>query len=136
MASKLSQTEKYAIQGMLHTEMPIADIAKKLNRTITCIQKYIDGELDNIHTTITKAMIQAPTENIAPVEINTVEQKVVPATLGVPYGQAKRTFAHNREATVMTEAAAQVGDEVIKHIPKKFRSSEGNIYDTEGNQIA
>ncbi len=55
---RLSNVEKYAIQGMLHNEKEVKDMAKSLDRTETVINKYIDNELDNIHTTTTKVKLE------------------------------------------------------------------------------
>jgi hypothetical protein len=56
---KLSNTEKYAIQGMMHEGLEVADIATKLDRTEVSISKYIDGELDELVGTIAKAQLQS-----------------------------------------------------------------------------
>lgn len=56
---KLSITEKYAIQGMIHEGKPIADIAESLGRKPVTIEKYINGELEELVTNITRAKLQA-----------------------------------------------------------------------------
>lgn len=56
---RLSNTEKYAIQGMLHERKPVAEIAKALGRTEKTVSKYIDGELDDLIDTITRVRATA-----------------------------------------------------------------------------
>lgn len=55
--SKLTQSEKYQIQGMMHNNISIEDIAESLNRTDTVIRNYIDGELEDLYNTV--ARVQA-----------------------------------------------------------------------------
>ena len=52
--TKLTQSEKYQIQGMLHNNIDISEIASQLNRTEKSITNYVDGELDGIYNTVVK----------------------------------------------------------------------------------
>lgn len=55
---KLSVTEKYAIQGMLHEGLDVTDIAKSLERTEATVRSYIEVELSELQSTIVKAKMQ------------------------------------------------------------------------------
>lgn len=127
--AKLSQKEKYIIQGMLHVKKTSADIAKELNRTEKSVQTYIDGELTKIHETIAK------------IEMDKNPPPQSPKVVKLPKGQAKRAMAYGaaggrKGAAVMTPGASAVGDDFLKEIPKKVsRTARGNLYDTEGNKI-
>jgi len=50
---RLSNTEKYAIQGMVANNVAEEEIAQELGRSLQTVEKYL-GELDSIHGTIAK----------------------------------------------------------------------------------
>ncbi len=54
---KLSVTEKYAIQGMLHQKLSVEEIAESLERTPAVIQTYVDTELSALQETIARAQL-------------------------------------------------------------------------------
>ena len=56
--ARLSNTEKYAIQGMIHGGLEAKDIAKQLNRTEKVVQNYIDNELSTIQDHVVNAQIE------------------------------------------------------------------------------
>lgn len=56
---KLSVTEKYAIQGMLHQKKTIAEIAVALARSEGVVKKYVDNELSSLQDTIAKVQMDA-----------------------------------------------------------------------------
>ena len=56
---RLSNTEKYAIQGMLHSQKTIDEIAQILGRSEPTVKKYVDGELDSIHNDIAKIQAES-----------------------------------------------------------------------------
>ena len=51
---RLSNQEKYDIQEMLNKKNTVKDICKKLQRTETSVQNYIDKELNKIKKTVKK----------------------------------------------------------------------------------
>jgi IS30 family transposase len=59
---KLSVTEKYAIQGMLHDGQSVTDIAKSLERTEATIRGYVESELSTLQETIVRAQVSASEE--------------------------------------------------------------------------
>lgn len=140
--AKLSQTERYIIQGALHSGKTTPEIAQMLKRTEKCVQNYVDGELDKLHSTIAKVQ----TDRIKVIEEPIVEEIPQPmikpdlATIKrLPKGQGKRAMARTTAGgkggiAVMTPGASAVGDDFLKEFPKTFsRTAKGNIYDTEGN---
>jgi len=60
---RLTNTEKYAIQGMLHQKKSIEEISQELGRTQSTIKKYVEGELDKIHEQVTKLQLVQAEEN-------------------------------------------------------------------------
>lgn len=125
MKGKLSQTEKYIIQGMNNDGKSVTEIAAELKRTEACISKYLTGELDRIHTTVAKVQSESKPELVNP----------------PPKGQAKRTMIlrtgnDKKGVAVMTSAAAGVGDDFLKAMPKQFsRTARGNMYDADGQKL-
>jgi hypothetical protein len=122
MAGKLSQIEKYAIQGALHEKISPEEIAKTLKRSVSCINNYINGELNRIHETIA---------NIEVAKTAPVEEKVVKV---VPKGQAKKlmgmkTGNDKPGVAVMTPGASALGDDFHNAMQKNIsRTARGNLY--------
>lgn len=58
----LSLVEKAAIQGMLGQEKSTEEIASLLDRSETSVDKYITGELDDLHSTILNAKMEVVEE--------------------------------------------------------------------------
>ena len=83
----LGEVEKYYIENM-HSELSLEDLAKKLNRSLPSVKKYL-------------SKIQKDTPK---------KEEVQPKKEGV----ATNLFASNRGSTVMTEAASQYVDEARK----------------------
>jgi hypothetical protein len=130
---KLSNTEKYAIQGMLHDKKTTKEIAILLKRSEKSISQYITGELDKIHETIAKVEIAQNPEPVKPeIDLTKVSK--------LPRGQGKRTMGRTTAGdkggvAVMTPAASQVGDEFRKEMSATVsRTARNAIYDTEGNK--
>lgn len=121
MKGRLTQVEKYSIQGMLHASISIEDIATNLSRTISCIQKYVDNELTPIQNTIAKVQVD-----------KIVTKETVKTT--VPKGQAKRTMilktdGNKSGVAIMTHTASEVGDEFLKNMPKQLsRTARNSLY--------
>jgi len=57
--SKLNNTEKYIVKGMLSDKIAVVDIAKKLGKTKTIVQNYIDTELDQVCANVVKGRMDA-----------------------------------------------------------------------------
>lgn len=141
---RLTQTEKYTIQGMLHSKKTTEEIAELTGRTVKCIENYVKGELDQLHNTITQVQLDiagpTPDANVE-VSIPPVVKPDVIKLNNVPKGQAKRTMVHKTfggkdGVVVMTPGASQVGDEFAKQLKTQIsRTSKGNLFDTEGNKI-
>ena len=55
---RLTNTEKYAIQGMLGDGKEAAEIAEVLGRTTATVNKYIDGELDRVAHTVAEVQVE------------------------------------------------------------------------------
>jgi hypothetical protein len=128
MKGRLSQTEKYIIQGMKHEGKTVEEIATEIDRGVDCVSKYINVELDKLHNTITK------------VTIDSAEKPVVKLVNPPPKGQAMRTMIlktgmDKKGVAIMTSASAQVGDDFLKAIPKNVsRTARGNLYDIDGKK--
>jgi len=94
----LGEVEKYYIENM-HSELSVEDLAKKLNRSLPAVKKYLS-----------KIQKDAPEK-----------QEEQPKKEGV----ATNLFASNRGSTVMTEAASQYVDEkrkFVNHDSKRAKS--------------
>jgi len=121
---RLSQADRYTIQGMLHNQKTPEEIAKLINRTEKCVENYINGELSKIQDTIVNVQL---------------EQN--PPKPTVPKNQAKLTMATKTKSgksgvAIMTQAASEVSDEFNKSIPKTMsRTSKGNLYTSDGVEI-
>ena len=131
MKGRLSLTEKYTIQGMLHNTKTVPEIAKTLNRSLVCIQNYVDGELNKLHKTVVEAQIE-PTK--PKVDLTTLKK--------LPKDQAKKTMGYKTMGdktgvAIMNSATSNVGDEFLKEMDKKkiTRSGKDNLYDLGGNKL-
>ena len=137
--AKLSQLNKYTIQGMLSSGKTVRDISTTLDITEKTVQKYVDGELDKIHSTIAKVQIEQAETPIEPPTPQTPIKPDLSAMNKLPKGQAKRTMARTTAGgkdgvAVMTPGASSVGDDFLKAFGKtKSRTSRRSLYDNEGN---
>jgi IS30 family transposase len=113
---KLTIKEKYAIQGMVAHGMGYAEIARILKKNVACVTNYIKKEL-----TVKK--------------IDEKFTQVNDLNLGVPKKQSKMVIQKRAGATIMTQAGSEIGDEIIKHIPKLSRSIRGHLYNSDGEQL-
>lgn len=136
---RLTRTEKYTVQGMLHSKKSIEEISELTGRSLKCLENYINGELDELHGTIAKAQLDA--EGPTPDGNEVVPQKPDLTKVTVPKGQAKRTLVHTTFSgkggvVVMTPGASSAGDDFAKGLKKQIsRTSKGNLYDTDGNKV-
>ena len=71
--ARLTQTEKYVIQGMLKDKKTEKQIAKQLDKPLEDIQKFIE-KLDTIVSDITKVQIETSTKSKSESPKNTVDR--------------------------------------------------------------
>jgi len=95
----LGEVEKYYIENHVE-EMEIEDLAKKMNRSLASVKKYVE-----------KLSKQKP--KVKPKE--EAKNKEGPAT---------NLFASNKGSTVMTEAASQYGDEARKFVSRESKRAK------------
>jgi predicted transcriptional regulator len=129
---RLSQTEKYTIQGALHQGKTTIEIAELLGRTEQAVQHYIDGELDELIETVTKVALNK-TESNEP-------QPEQPSTSRLKAGDLmgrKTIVKEEGGVAIMTEGASAIGDEFRKEMPKRkvTRTSKGNVYEIDSQKI-
>jgi hypothetical protein len=84
MAKKTYVNEVDGFFIMAHRDMPLGDLSKKLKLETTIIREYIDSKID------TKTTVSVKVTN----------------------DDAFKAVGRNREATVMTKAASEIGDSV------------------------
>jgi hypothetical protein len=93
----LGEVEKYYIENMA-SELSVEDLAKKLNRSLPSVKKYL-----------------SKIEKEKPKQESKVKAKDGPAT---------NLFASNKGSTVMTEAASQYGDESRKFVKRDSKRAK------------
>lgn len=124
--AKLTVSEKYSIQGMLHAQKTVEEIAKVLNRPEKTIQNYIDRDLEELYNTIVKVQM----EKNPPVEVE--ESLKVKTKKPNPF--IFETANKTGRVAICTEVGSQVGDSV----PKKkvqSRSAKGNLWKINEEEI-
>lgn len=97
---RLSNTEKYAIQGMLHGQKDIDEIAQILGRSKQTIQKYVDGELEAIHNDIARIQSESGQD-----ETESLPDPVDPAILHKAVNQLKENGLEPGMASELCERA-------------------------------
>lgn len=110
---KLSLTEKYAIQGMIHEGKDLDDIAKSLKRRRTTVEEYVNGELEELVNNVVRARQQAAMADLEDENEDEVPQPqeiVIPATL---YKEAlnfmrKNGFSDTDGKELLDNAVAQL----------------------------
>jgi hypothetical protein len=55
---KLTNTEKYAVQGMIHNGKTPEQISKSLKKPLNSVVNYIEGELNRIQETVVDVEMQ------------------------------------------------------------------------------
>ncbi len=58
MAGRLTQRDKYTIQGMIHNNKSVGEIAKTLKRAEKTIDKYVENELKMLLDTVKNVRVQ------------------------------------------------------------------------------
>lgn len=125
---KLTNTEKYACQGMIHNGKTVEEIADQLDRPIHIIKKYVDVELSKIHETIAKVQQQ---QQQPPVE-NPENKPIKSKDLFIMTTRDKK----ERGVAISTEAASQHGDESAKKVKKVIsRHASKNLYRLSDGKI-
>jgi IS30 family transposase len=131
---RLSQKEKYLIQGMQSSMLPVEQIAKELGRTKKTVQNYIDGELDELQETIVKSQIQQEEEK----QISKKKKKK---------NKPKRTKSKSEEAmlhktdggqevVLMTEAGSSLGDVAHEfNKPTMSRTARGAVWNINEQRL-
>ena len=117
---KLTNTEKYAIQGMSHIGKTLEEICDELNRPQHVVKKYIDGELASIHETIAKVQLQ---QNPPPVE-NPENKPIKSKDLFIRQTVEKK----EKGVTISTEATSSRGDLASKKNTVVSRHANKNLY--------
>lgn len=123
---KLSLTEKYAIQGMLHKNMTVENIASSLDRTESSVQKYIDNELETVVETVAKSKVeQAENKKVKKEKRVTAKDLMVTKTAG-----------QEKSVAIMTQGASEKGDAFRDKKGRANRVFGDNIYRfSDGKQI-
>jgi predicted ArsR family transcriptional regulator len=110
--AKLTNTQKYAIQGMLHNGLNIDQIATELDLTPANVEKYVESLniTDKIKTKSQKAKAK-------PKKINSLDVMGKTTTTGQKLGGA-----------IMTKAASERGDEARRDGVRPPRDWEDRIH--------
>ena len=128
---KLTNTEKYACQGMIHGGKTVEEIADQLNRPIHLIKKYVDVELAKIHDTIAKVQqVQNAQPEIAQIE-NPENRPIKSKDLFIMTTRDKK----EKGIAISTEAASQHGDKAHKKATVISRHASRNLYRLSDGKI-
>ena len=73
---KLSNMEKYVVKGMLGDNKTVDEIAVELDRTSASIQKYVDGELDKVCSTVAHVQEESTRQVASPEHIGATKKKL------------------------------------------------------------
>jgi uncharacterized protein (UPF0335 family) len=113
-----TNTEKFAIQGMLAQKIPVEEIAKQLGRTKKTIQNYIDTELEEIYNTVVESRIQQRKEE---------EERQENEKINVDEDIIKKVYRDLLSAGLTKNDAANVIDsalEVARNKSQVFKDSK------------
>ncbi len=114
---RLSNTEKYAIQGMLHDKKSINEIAQNLGRTENTIQNYVERELDSIHNTIASIQASSMDKRVTKEEIEARPNAVI---------DEDRIRNSKSRDLYLKKGAAQTDDKPIVSISTPAASARGD----------
>lgn len=119
--AKLTNVEKFAIQGMLASGIGVEEIAKNLKHSVKAVQTYADSL----------------TASVQKMEANNVPVPEVPAEAAKQHAlSTKELIATRRGSTVMTEAASLVADEARKQgALGPSRGAKGAIFKIKENTV-
>lgn len=123
---RLTTQEKYVIQGMQHSGKTVEEIAAFTNRSQSCIENYLGGELDRIHGQVVKNQMSET------VEVESSQPTPNPPNY-IPKLTARdliisKTENGKKTVAIMTEAASMRGDEAKKSMAGRAnRAFAGNV---------
>ena len=119
---RLSQTEKYAIQAMLHDEKTPDEISGELNRSTVIVNKYIDTELKNILETIKSVRaneeIKTSNEKIKQTLIDAITEKIIRENKldeGLARGAATQSVSENPDEVDLYELTKKASRTLPAH---------------------
>jgi hypothetical protein len=118
---KLTNVEKFAIQYMLNNDSALDDICSELDRSKTVINKYIEGELQDIKETVDKVAKSGVVKTKVEEKFNISHMMT-----------SKDAKSKNQRPVIMTEGASARTDESKKHYKRHVsRSARGNLFTTK-----
>lgn len=136
--SELTQNEKYIVQGRIAQCEDAKTIAKTIGRKAKTVQKYIDGELDNVHSTIARVQ-QEISQQEASQALQTdqeSQQQPKPKRVAKNQGFVNETAGGDKGVAISTQVASEVSDELIKKYPSSIsRTVRGNLYKIDEQEI-
>jgi hypothetical protein len=156
MSGKLTNVEKFAIQGMVMADKPVAEIASTLGRSVQSVTSYLDKlaasiqllKDNNVPTTDVAPQAQPEPEPqpeyIPELERKAEEEKKKPPSV-VPGNLVKRLMGNKTAGkgaegpSIMTPAAAAVSDDAVKYLqtkPVRSRTSKGGIYHIDTGEVS
>lgn len=165
MAGKLTNLEKYAIQGMINDDNSLSDIVRVIGKPEKVINVYLEKLSNDIEATKVvaepEAVVIVNQEPLNSGDVNNKklleeytpdilqeykkkkeEQEQAKILSAAPEGLAKKFMPNKtpggREGIViMTEAASMVSDDVVKSIQltKRSRTAKGGIYNIKEKKI-
>lgn len=114
--AKLNNTQKYAIQGMLHDGKKIDEIAAELDISPANVEKYVES-LNITIETVDKIKTKSQKAKAKPKKINSLDVMGKTTTTGQKLGGA-----------IMTKAASERGDEARRDGVRPPRNWEDRIH--------
>ena len=134
MAGKLTITEKYIIQGMLHSKKSLEEIAVALKRPEKTVQNYIDKELDELYNTIVK--VQMATDKVFEELQEDIPEPAKKVQTKKPNLFIHESASKTTKVAISTPATSQIGDEHHKNAKKtQSRTSRGNVWNISEEEI-
>ena len=148
MVAKLTQDEKFVIQGRLSNGEDVKDIAKSIQRQAKTVQAYVDGELNEIQNTIVGVQAENLTVEELQVLLDEEKAKVTELQGQIPQeekhgkrdpknkGFINKTPGGAKGIAVMTNVASEISDELRKKYPKTLaRTARGNLYNIDDQKV-
>ena len=109
---RLTQVDKYIIQGMVSEKMSAKSIATQVNRSDKCVQQYIDNELDNVINHVVQASLEKfETENQElQNQVKELEKQIAPDN-SFRGNMINETEDKKVGVSVMTKDSSKIGEE-------------------------
>lgn len=117
---KLTTIEKYAIQHLKNENKTIEEICDAVDRPMHVVQKYIEGELEQIQENIAKAQTQ---------------QVVSPIKAKDLFLRSSKSGNKEHGVTIMTQQASELSDETRQNKKVINRHTDKNIYRISDGKI-